>query len=167
MIWERIKYLFRGRERQLEVIKLLIKYGLSIRNGSIFLENLRIPFSSIASALEVDRRVVMKAVKTVEKDEDLKVFFSNLLPAGPFLRNVSKLLGYTTIIIVPYKDQPGIIANISAILAQAGLNIVQVIAEEPHLTYEQKLYIIVEEEVPGEIINKIMKIDFVKNVILG
>lgn len=167
MIWKRVRELFHGKERQLEVIKLFIKYGLSIKNGSVFLGDLKIPFSSIASALEVDRRVVMNAVKTAEKDEILRDFFYNLLPAGSFLRNVSKLLGYTTIIIVPYRDQPGIIADISAIIAQAGLNIVQVIAEEPHLTHEQKLYIIVEGEVPGEIINRITKIDFVKNVILG
>jgi hypothetical protein len=69
--------------------------------------------------------------------------------------------------VVPYKDQPGILSSISTILAEAGLNIVQVIAEEPHLTDEQKLYIIVEGEVPGEIINKISRLDIVKNLILG
>ncbi len=167
MIWERITEIFHGKGRQLEVVKLLIKYGLSVRGGSIYLEDIRVPYSSIASVLSVDRRVVVEAIKTIEKDPVLKEFFDKLRPAGPFLIGVSRLLGYTTLIVVPYKDQPGILSSISTILARAGLNIVQVIAEEPHLTDEQKLYIIVEGEVPGEIINKISRLDIVKNLILG
>ena len=167
MIWDRVLEVFKGKDRQLEVIKLLIKYGLSVRNGVIYLDGLKIPYTSIASALSVDRRVVVKAIKTVENDKELREFFKELRPAGPFLIGVGRLLGYTTLIVVPYKDQPGILASISAILADAGLNIVQVIAEEPHLTAEQKLYIIVEGDVPGDIINKISKLDIVKNLILG
>ena len=167
MIWNRISKVFRGKNRQLEVVKLLIKYGLSVREGRIYLDNLRIGYSSIASALSIDRRVVVEAIKTIEKDSFLSDFFRNLKPAGPFLIGVGKLLGYTTLIVVPYRDQPGIISSISSILADADINIVQVVAEEPHLTDEQKLYIIVEGEVPGEIINKISKLDIVKNLILG
>lgn len=167
MIWNRISKVFRGRSRQLEVVKLLIKYGLSVKDGGVYLDNLRITYSSIASALSIDRRVVVEAIKTIEKDNFLYEFFKNLKPAGPFLIGVSRLLGYTTLIIVPYRDQPGIISSISSILADANINIVQVVAEEPHLTDEQKLYIIVEGEVPGEIINRISKLDIVKNLILG
>jgi len=167
MIWEKIYKIFKGKKGQLEVIKLLIKYGLCISEGEIYLDNIRIPYSSIASVLSIDRRVVVEAIKTIENDTYLKTFFENLKPAGPFLIGVSKILGYTTLVIVPYKDQPGIISSISSILADANINIVQVIAEEPHLTDEQKLYIIVEGDVPGEIINKISKLDIVKNLILG
>jgi len=167
MIWDRIYEVFKGKSRQLEVIKLLIKYGLSIKNGEIYLNNIRITYSSIASALSVDRRVVVEAVKTVEDDDFLREFFMKLKPAGPFLVDVGKLLGYTTLIVVPYRDQPGIISSISSILAAENINIVQVIAEEPHLTDEQKLYIIVEGDIPGTIINKISKLSFVKNLILG
>ncbi len=167
MIWERILEVFRGRDRQLEVVKLLIRYGLSVREGVVYLDTVKIPYSSIASALSIDRRVVVEAIKTLEGDSVLREFFTELRPAGPFLIGVSRLLGYTTLIVVPYRDQPGILSSISSILADAGLNIVQVIAEEPHLTDEQKLYIIVEGEVPGDIINRISRLDIVKNLILG
>jgi len=167
MIWNRIYKVFKGKSRQLEVVKLLIRYGLSVKSGEIYLDNLKVTYSSVASALSIDRRVVVEAIKTIEKDEFLREFFSKLKPAGPFLIGVGKLLGYTTLIVVPYRDQPGIISSISSILADANINIVQVVAEEPHLTDEQKLYIIVEGDVPGEIINKISKLDIVKNLILG
>ena len=167
MIWKRIIKLFKGKEKQLDVVKLLIKYGLSIKDYNIYLGNIKIAYSSIATSLNIDPRVVVETIKNIKRDPFLKKFFENLLPAGPFLRNVSKMLGYTTLIIVPYEDRPGIISQTSQILAEKNINIVQVIAEEPHLTEEQKLYIIVEGEVPGDIINKISKIEYIKNIVIG
>ena len=167
IIWDRINKLFKDKDKQFEVVKLMLKYGLSVRDGYIYIGDIKIPFSSIADTINIDRRVVVSTVQTIEQDELLKMFFRDLRPAGPFLRYVSKMLGYTTLIIVPFEDKPGIIASISSILAERNINIVQVIAEEPHLTREQKLYIIVEGDVPGDVINKISKLDFVKNIIIG
>ena len=167
MIWEKLEKEFKGKGRQLEVVRLLLKYGLCVKDESIYLDNIRIPYSSIANVLGIDRRVVVEAIKSINKNEYLRKFFRDLLPAGPFLRKVARLLGYTVLVVTPYRDEPGILANVSKILASANINIVQVIAEEPHLFQEQKLYIVVEGEVPGEIINKITKLSFLKNLTIG
>jgi hypothetical protein len=167
MIWEAILEVYKGREAQLKVIKALIRYGLKVNDGSIYLDSIKIPYSSIATALNVDRRVVVEAVKTLNKHDELRDFFERLTSAGPSLIEAGKMLGYTTLVVIPYRDEPGILASVSSILADAGLNIVQVIAEEPHLTKEQKLYTIVEGDVPGDIISDISRLEIVKNIVVG
>ncbi len=83
------------------------------------------------------------------------------MPAGPFLKDVAKEMGYSVIVIVPTKDQPGIIAGVSSILAEHGINIVQIIAEAPQLIKVQKMYVIVEGKVPGNVIEKINDLEFI------
>ena len=152
---------FRDKPAQKSVIEFLINYGLSVKDGNIYLGEIKIPFSSIADVVGVDRRVVVSAVKSIEEDEYLKNFFGKLLPAGPFLRDVARDIGYTVLIVIPYRDQPGIIAGVSTILAKHSINIVQIIAEAPQLKEVQKMYIVVEGGVPGEVINEIKKLDFI------
>ena len=155
---------FRDRPAQRHVVEVLIKYGLSVRDGNIYLGDIKIPYSSIAEVAGVDRRVVASAIKTIEGDVNLKSFFMKLLPAGPFLKDVARDIGYTVLIIIPTRDQPGIIAGVSSILAENDINIVQIIAEAPPLMEIQKMYIIVEGNVPGDVINKIRKLEFVDSL---
>lgn len=160
----RIDEIFREKPGRREVAKLLIKMGISVKNRELYLGNVKIPYISIASALGVDRRVVVSTIDEILRDDELRFFFQNLLPAGPFLRDVARNMGYTCLTIVPHRDQPGILAAITSIIAKYNVNIVQVIAEDPRLYPVQKVYIVVEGDVPGGAISEIMKLDFIKSL---
>jgi len=152
---------FGDKPAQRQVVELIISLGLSVKDDGIYLDKLKIPYSSLAEVAKVDRRVVVSAIESIRRDSFLKGFFERLLPAGPFLRDVARDIGYTVLIVIPYRDQPGIIAGVSTILAKHGINIVQIIAEAPQLKEVQKMYIVVEGDIPGEVINEIKKLDFI------
>ena len=160
----RIDEIFRDKPAQKEVAKLLLKMGISVKGRDLYLGNLKIPYKSVADALGIDRRVVIHTINEILKDDILRFFYQNLLPAGPFLRDVARDMGYTCLTIVPHRDQPGILAAITSIIAKYNVNIVQVIAEDPELYPTQKVYIVVEGELPGEAISEIMKLEFIKSL---
>jgi len=155
----------KGHEKKLEVLKVLLKYGLSVRDGMIYIgERIKVPYKSVAQEAGVDRRTVLEAVRLILSDEFLREFFSGLRPAGPSLVNVAKLLGYRCLIIETHEDRPGILAWVASALAEKGINILQVVAEDPTLYEEPKLYVIVSSGVPGEVIDKILQHSAIKRV---
>ena len=163
-IWNIIEKKFGKSEKKLKVVKTFIKYGFSIKNGKIFCDKIKIPYMSIANACGVDRRTVKEVVKIISENSILKEFFEKIEPAGPFLKNVSRFLGYRCIIVEPFRDEPGIIASVSSVIASKNINIVQIIAEDPYLYENPKLYIIVEGKFPGEMINEIINLKNIRQV---
>ncbi|RLE93755.1 MAG: amino acid-binding protein [Thermoprotei archaeon] len=164
-IWSEINRVFKRSSAKMKVVKLMLSYGLRIdSSGRIFCGELEIPYTSVARASSTDRRTVKKCVEEILRNNKLREFFEKLKPAGPFLKDVAKILGYRCLVIVPTRDQPGIIATITSILAKRKINIVQVIAEDPKLHEEPKLYIIVEGEIPGDAIMEILSEPYVDKV---
>lgn len=163
-IFTMLRDAFKDKPAQSSVVELLVKYGLAVREGNIYLGDIKIPHSSIAEAAGVDRRVVASTIKSIEENDFLRNFFSKLLPAGPFLRDVARDIGYTVLVIIPTRDQPGIVAGVSTILARRNINIVQIIAEAPELMAVQKMYVVVEGDVPGDVLNEIKNLEFVESL---
>jgi len=164
-IWNEINKLFKRSSAKMKVLKLMISYGLRVDSkGRIFCGDLEVPYTSVARASRTDRRTVKKCVEEILKNPRLREFFENLKPAGPFLKDVAKILGYRCLVVVPIQDRPGIIAAVTSILAKRNINIVQVIAEDPKLHEEPKLYIIVEGEIPGEAIVEILSNPMIEKV---
>ncbi|RLE69693.1 MAG: hypothetical protein DRJ43_03610 [Thermoprotei archaeon] len=62
------------------------------------------------------------------------------------------------------RDKPGILAYVSTLLAERGINILQVVAEHPLLVENPKLYVIIEGEVPGDAIPLLLKHEVIKSV---
>lgn len=58
----------------------------------------------------------------------------------------------------------GILADSATILAKGGLSIRQAIVDDPELSPEPKLTLIVEKKIPGELIPKLLKINGVAKV---
>ncbi len=167
-IWDRLIQKFGNSEKKIQVIKVLLKYGLKVKKDGVFIgDKIKVPYTSIANALNIDRRTVMECIKEIRDDKKLRVFFEGLEPAGASLVNVSKLLGYRCLVIETYEDRPGILAGIADILAKENINILQVIAEDPNLFERPKLYLIISSNVSGNIIEKILKIPIVKNVTIS
>ncbi|RLE76941.1 MAG: amino acid-binding protein [Thermoprotei archaeon] len=170
-LWDIINSKFGRAEKKMKVVKAFLKYGFKLKREKdrifIYLDKVKISYSALANALGVDRRVVVETVKNLAEDEFLRNFFENLEPAGASLRGVSRLLGYRCIIVETYEDKPGILASVAVALAKRNINILQVIADDPNIIENPKLYIIVSGDVPGDVVNEILENKVIKNITIS
>ncbi|MEM1514538.1 MAG: amino acid-binding ACT domain protein [Candidatus Bathyarchaeia archaeon] len=164
-MWDKIISYLGSYPERLNVAKVLIKYGLSVRNGKIYCGDIIIPVVRISKVANVDRRTVIQTIKMIESNPELKIIFSNISPAGSSLREVAKYLNFGVIEIAPTDARmPGILAAAASIIAQKNISIRQAIVDDPELTPEPKLTLITETKVPGEIILDLLKIRGVQKV---
>jgi len=165
MVWKTLSEMFKDSPKKLYVAKRLFAYGLRIdERGHILLRDVKVPYASFAKAIGVDRRTVKETVMKLLQNDLTRAFFNNIEPAGPFLIKVLRLLKYRCLAIEVFEDKPGIIAMVATALAKRGVNIVQVLAEDPNLVEKPKLYIIVAGEVPGDAISEILKNSNIKSI---
>jgi len=151
-----------GRQK---VAKALVELGLSIKEGpKIYCGGIELSDVKIARFLGVDRRTVRDTAQLISSDPVLKPVFERVRPAGPYLADVAKFLGYTVIEIYADPHTVGIVAKAATLIAQEGIAIRQAVADDPDLTPEPKLTLVVEKEPSGEILHKILKIQGVVKV---
>jgi len=163
--WERVGSVLGSKEKRLRVVKLLLKYGLSVRGDEVYVgERVKVSLKSIAEEAGVDRRTVLETLRAVSSDPVLREFFEKLRPAGPSLVSVARVLGYRCLVIEIYEDRPGILAWVSSALAEKGINILQVVAEDPNIYEEPKMYVVVSQDIPEGVISKILQHPVIKRV---
>ena len=93
------------------------------------------------------------------------MIFEEIRPAGHTLKEIAKHLNLGVVEITPINaESPGILANSATILNKAGLSIRQAIVDDPELSPEPKLTLIVERKIPGELIPELLKITGVAKV---
>ncbi len=149
---------------QMSVISKILEYGLSIRDGKIFCNDIYVEFKSLAQACNVDQRVVKKVAEKISENNELKSIFEKFR-CTMHLKDVAPELGYGEIVIVPFDaKQPGIISAVTSIIAERKISVRQAIVDDPYIYNEPKLYIITEEPIPAEIIPEIKKLKSVKSV---
>ena len=170
--WKHVRNVFGHSEAKIKVIETLIRYGLTVKIAETkggfspvaYLDSIPIPYNSLAVSCGVDWRTVKETLERIMRDRFLKEFFANMENAGPFLRGVVKLMGYRCIVIETVRDQPGILAFVSSILAEKGINILQVIAEHPLLVETPKLYVIIQDEIPGDVVPRLLQNNVIKSI---
>jgi len=158
-MWSNIrKYLERYPER-LKVARVLVENGLSVRNGKIYLNEVEVPPVRVARVADVDRRTVNETLDAITANRELRLIFESLRSAGHSLKETAKHLNLGVVEITPVDARiPGILANSAMILAKNGLSIRQAIVDDPELSPEPKLALIVEKKIPGELIPEFLKI---------
>ena len=164
-MWNMIKNQLQDYPERLKVARVLIENGLSARGDKICLNEIEIPPVRIARVAGVDRRTVNETLKSIQENPELKLIFEEIRPAGTSLKEIAKHLnlGVLEITVVNAKS-PGILSNAAMILNRAGLSIRQAIVDDPELSPEPKLTLIVEKKIPGELISEILKISGVAKV---
>lgn len=164
-MWNTIKKHFEDYPERLKVARVLVENGLSVKNTKIYLNQIEIPPVRIARVAGVDRRTVNETASVIENNRELRRIFEEIRPAGPSLKEIAKHLnlGVVEITVVDPKAH-GILANSAMILANGGLSIRQAIVDDPELSPEPKLTLIVEKKIPGELITKLLKIKGVAKV---
>ncbi len=167
-LWKNINKFFKGAPSKLKVAQLLVEAGLRIdEKGKIYCGEIEIPATKIAAAIHVDRRVVKETAKAILQTQELRRLFTNLRPAGPLLRDVAQDLGYGVVEIRARPEAVGIIAEASHLIAQEGISIMQILAEDPDIYPDPKLILITEKPVPGELLPKFLKIPTVIRVTIS
>jgi uncharacterized protein len=164
-MWNQIKNQLQEYPERLKVARVLVENGLSVQNNKIYLNQIEIPPVRIARAAGVDRRTVNETLNSIKTSLDLKLIFEEIRPAGHSLKEIAKHINLGVLEITPINAKSlGILSNAAMILNKAGLSIRQAIVDDPELSPEPKLTLIVEKKIPGELIPEILKIPGIAKV---
>lgn len=164
-MWDAIKKHFEGHSERLRIVRVLLENGLSVRNGKLCLNEIEIPPVRIARVAGVDRRTVLETLHAIEATTELRMIFEEIRPAGASLKEIARHLnlGVVEITVIDPKAH-GILANAATILTKGGLGIRQAIVDDPELSPEPKLTLIVDKKIPGELIPELLSIGGVAKV---
>jgi len=164
-VWNTIKKYFNDYPERLQVARVLVENGLTVKGKKIYLNEIEIPPVRIGRAATVDRRTVNETVNAIKANRELRVIFEEIRPAGHSLKEIAKHLNLGVVEITPLDAKAhGILANSAMILTNGGLSIRQAIVDDPELSPEPKLTLIVEKKIPGELISALLKINGVAKV---
>jgi hypothetical protein len=164
-MWNSMKKYFEGNPERLRVTRVLIENGLSARGGKIYLNEIEIPPVRVARAAGVDRRTVKETLNAIKSDRELRLIFEGIRSSGLSLKEIAKHLNLGVVEITPVDAKiPGILASSAMILAKNGLSIRQAIVDDPELSPEPKLSLIVEKKIPGELIPELLNVKGVAKV---
>jgi predicted regulator of amino acid metabolism with ACT domain len=164
-MWNAIKKHLQEYPERLRVARVLVENGLTAKDGKIYLNQIEIPPVRIAKVAEVDRRTVNETLNTIKANRELRLIFEEMRSAGHSLKEIAKPLNLGVVEITPVDARTaGILASSATSLAKAGLSIRQAIVDDPELSPEPKLTLIVEKKIPGELISELLKIKGVAKV---
>ena len=164
-MWNQIKNQLHEYPERLKVARVLVENGLSVQGNKICLNQIEIPPVRIARVAGVDRRTVNETLNSINESPELKMIFEDIRPAGHSLKEIAKPLNLGVLEITPVNAKsPGILSNAAMILNKAGLSIRQAIVDDPELSPEPKLTLIVEKKIPGELIPELLKIPGIAKV---
>jgi len=167
-LWDKIKHYFADSPSKLKVAQLLVETGLRIDEKTrIYCGEVEIPATKVAAAAKVDRRVVKETAESILKTDELRQLFTNLRPAGPLLRDVAKYLGYGVVEIRARSSAVGIIAKSTTLIADTGISIRQIFAEDPEINPDPKLIIVTEKAIPGELLPRLLQIPAVSRITIS
>jgi predicted regulator of amino acid metabolism with ACT domain len=164
-LWDKVVECLEGYPERLAVAKILIKNGLSVRDGKVYCDEIMIPTVGISRAAGVDRRTVTQTVKMIKGNPELGIIFRGIRPAGTSLREIARYLNFGVVEITPVDARtPGILACSASLIAEKDISIRQAVVDDPELTPEPKLTLIAEKKIPGDLISQLLKIKGVSKV---
>ncbi|MFC7156416.1 amino acid-binding protein [Halomarina halobia] len=163
--FEGIMEKFENSPSQQAVIRLLLERGFSVDDdGRVVSGGIGIPNTGIAREIDVDRRVVDATTSAILDDPELRRIFQNI-SAIPSLKDLAPVLDLTVLTVyVDDADAAGIVARVTGLLADAGISIRQTISEDPEFTDEPSLTVITDEALPGDLINQVRALPFVRKI---
>jgi predicted regulator of amino acid metabolism with ACT domain len=164
-MFDEIMQKFEGSPSQQAVIRLLLERGFSVSDeGRVVSGSIEIPNTQIAREIDVDRRVVDSTTDAILADEELRRIFQNI-SSIPSLMDLAPVLDLNVLTVeVTDADEPGIVATVTTMLADEGISIRQTISEDPEFTDDPRLYLITDEDVPGDLLNELKNLDFVRKI---
>ncbi len=164
-MWSQIERYFKDLPAQLKVAKLLFERGFQVTDdGKVVSGGIEIPHTQIAKEVGAERRAVDSAVLTILSEPELKRIYTNLRQVCS-LREVAREFNLGVIVFVPEDaSQKGIIAKVTKKISEKGLSIRQALAEDPSISAQPKLTLVIEGEIPPELISEIRKLPGTRSI---
>jgi len=164
-MFQEIMEKFADSPSQQRVIRLLLERGFSVNDeGRVVSGGIEIPNTGIAREVDVDRRVVDATTDAILGDDDLRPIFQNI-SAMPSLMDLAPVLDLTVLTVaVRDAEEAGIVATVTSAIADRDISVRQVLSEDPEFTDEPRLYVITDEALPGDLINEIRDLGFVRRI---
>ena len=164
-MWSQIKDFFKDFPAQQRVARILFERGFQIReDGKVVSGKIEIPHTQIAKQAGVERRAVDSTVQTILSIEDLKRIYMNLKQVCS-LEEVAREFNLSVIVFVPKNaSERGIIANVTRIISENGLNIRQALAEDPSISIQPKLTLILEGNISSQVIDEIRRLPGTRSI---
>jgi predicted regulator of amino acid metabolism with ACT domain len=164
-MFDEIMEKFENSPSQQAVIRLLLERGFSVNDeGRVVSGGIEIPNTGIAREIGVDRRVVDATTDAILDDAELRRIFQNI-SAIPSLRDLAPVLDLTVLTVyVSDAEAPGIVATVTGLIADHDISIRQTVSEDPEFTDEPRLSIITDEPLPGDLINELRALGFVRKI---
>jgi predicted regulator of amino acid metabolism with ACT domain len=156
---------FEDSPSQQAVIRLLLERGFSVNDdGRVVSGGIEIPNTGIAREIGVDRRVVDATTTAILEDDELRRIFQNI-SSIPSLMDLAPVLDLSVLTIEPNDaERPGIVAEVTGLLADRGISIRQTVSEDPEFTDDPRLYVVTDDPVPGDLLNELAGLDFVRRI---
>lgn len=166
-MWAALIDYFQRFPAQEKIARLLIKNGLSIRDGAVYSGEIQLSDSALGRAAGVDRRIVSATVRTIEANPELHKVFSRFQPTL-HLKDVAPNLGWGVIEIIPDNaSRPGILSGVSSLIAREGISIRQAVVDDPDFSDNPRLFIVTEKPVPPSLIPELQHVSGVRSVTLS
>lgn len=164
-MFDEIMEKFEGSPSQQRVIRLLLERGFSVNDeGRVVSGGIEIPNTGIAREIDVDRRVVDSTTDAILADEELRRVFQNISQI-PSLMTLAPVLDLHVLTVDVYDTQrSGIVADVTGRIADRDISIRQAVSEDPEFAVDPKLYVITETELPGDLINEIRGLEYVRKI---
>ena len=164
-MWSQIKDFFKDFPAQQRVAQLLFERGFQAREDrKVVSVGIEIRHTQIAKEAGVERRAVDSTIQTIISKEDLKRIYLNLKQVCS-LEEVAREFNLSVIVFIPKKaSQSGIIADVTRIISENGLNIRQALAEDPSISTLPKLTLILEGEISSQLIDQIRKLPGTRSI---
>ncbi|MGE4274897.1 MAG: hypothetical protein AB7E27_02400 [Candidatus Methanomethylophilaceae archaeon] len=157
---------FQGYPSQEKLARMMLRYGIKVQGGMVFCGNVEISDSALGRAAGVDRRIVKSTVERIESIPELCSLYSLLEPTS-LLAPVAPLMGWSVLEIVPTNaGTPGILAEVAAVIAAAGISIRQAIVDDPELSDQPRLVVVTDSPVPPDYIPALKRCVGVRSLIL-
>lgn len=163
---DRIKEAFNKLPSQEKVAMLLLRHGIRVEGGMAYCDNIEQSDAAIARAAGVDRRVVRSTLEKISSTPELDSLFSKL-QSMLLMANVAPEIGCTALEIIPTDaTMPGILAGITDIIYKGGLSVRQAVVDDPGTRMDSHLIVVVDGQIPPELLPAIRQCIGVASVIL-
>ena len=149
-----------------KVVDVLLKYGLSVRNGKIYLgDSIEVPISAVAKAARVNRRIVYMTIEYIENMPSLKIFFSKLRPTLS-LADLAPFMGWEVLEVEELSEvNQCVFSDVLKSIFESNCRIRQVIGEKYEMGFG-RYYIVLEGRINPDVIQKISNIPGVLRITL-
>ncbi len=164
-MFDEIMAKFADSPGQQAVVRLLLERGFSVNaEGRVVSGGIEIPNTQVATEVGVDRRVVDSTTDALLDDDELRPIFHNI-SAVPSLKDLAPVLDLSVLTVeVGDAEEAGIVADVTAVIADHDISIRQTISEDPEFTDEPRLSIITDEPLPGAVLTEVRELEFVRKL---